>query len=68
MSKEYLEREIDFLRKKLYEAYRQSFDYERVVEISQELDDLLNQLEELKKHENKAQEQLSRSRASFRER
>ncbi|TGB01466.1 aspartyl-phosphate phosphatase Spo0E family protein [Halobacillus salinus] len=43
-----LERKTEQIREKMYEAYYNSYDYSEIVEISQELDNLLNQLDEMK--------------------
>lgn len=45
-----LEKKIEHIRQKMYEAYNNSEEYCEVVRISQELDDLLNQLDHLTKN------------------
>ncbi|RWZ51364.1 aspartyl-phosphate phosphatase Spo0E family protein [Halobacillus fulvus] len=44
---ECLETKIEKVRLKMYEAYSQPVEYHELLKISQELDDLLNQLERL---------------------
>ncbi|MEC3885475.1 aspartyl-phosphate phosphatase Spo0E family protein [Halobacillus sp. HZG1] len=41
--------QIEALRLKMFEAHANSVDYLELVEISQELDDLMNQFDELNK-------------------
>ncbi|TGB03576.1 aspartyl-phosphate phosphatase Spo0E family protein [Halobacillus salinus] len=42
-----LNEKIEKVRLKMYEAYANSVEYSELVKISQELDDLLNQLDRL---------------------
>ena len=44
MNKEDLQTKIEETRKCMYEAYNQGEDYNRILNISQQLDDLLNRM------------------------
>ncbi|RDY70675.1 MULTISPECIES: aspartyl-phosphate phosphatase Spo0E family protein [Halobacillus] len=44
-----LENRIESVREQLYQAYLDSVEYSELVKISQELDQLLNQLDSLKR-------------------
>ncbi|ASF39392.1 Spo0E family sporulation regulatory protein-aspartic acid phosphatase [Halobacillus halophilus] len=48
MNKEDLQTKIEETRKYMYEAYNQGEDYNKVVNISQQLDDLLNKMVKIK--------------------
>lgn len=46
-----LELKIERVRSEMYEVYNQSLDYEKLLRISEELDELLNKLDELRNRE-----------------
>ncbi|MGP4068118.1 Spo0E family sporulation regulatory protein-aspartic acid phosphatase [Halobacillus sp. B29] len=48
MNKEDLQTKIEETRKYMYETYNQGEDYNKVVNISQHLDDLLNKMVKIK--------------------
>ncbi|SFG45094.1 Spo0E like sporulation regulatory protein [Halobacillus alkaliphilus] len=48
MNKEDLQTKIEETRKYMYEAYNQGEDYDKILVISQQLDDLLNRMVKLK--------------------
>lgn len=43
-----LEHQIEEMRSKMYASYKDGSDYDEVLELSQELDHLLNELKEFK--------------------
>jgi|GEM_PF-7056395 len=48
MNKEDLQTKIEETRKRMYEAYNQGEDYNKILNISQQLDDLLNRMVKFK--------------------
>ncbi|MFG6147716.1 Spo0E family sporulation regulatory protein-aspartic acid phosphatase [Halobacillus sp. B23F22_1] len=44
MKQNHLENEIENMRKQLYEAYLNGCEYSHLLQLSQKLDDLMNQL------------------------
>ncbi|WP_303047418.1 aspartyl-phosphate phosphatase Spo0E family protein [Halobacillus salinus] len=44
---DYLQQQIETVRSEMYDAYNNSVEYGELVKISQELDELLNQLDKL---------------------